>query len=284
MKINNGPADDPQRRPAQISRHERAAPREGQRLFLYLRAARSPRGSSFDDSAASTFARDEARARRQIHHAAIRNVEKASHSHDVYEFFRSYFRGNDETVRTRISLLERAHTTLGGDDWDKALEEAAAGDDADAALALAELVSLGGDPVAAAGLLRGDARKRVEALGAAPTTENADAAADAFAPASESKSHRRRGCGYSMETTRGDAAAGTWIVRGDASRHAAPNADPSSTPRRTRPPRHVLTAASLPETDRPQARSLRGRRGFGRRRRVNPMLAPLPRAAGANEI
>ena len=74
----------------------------------------------------------------QIHHATIRRVEKASRSHEVYEFFRSYFRGNDDTVRTRISLLQRAHTALesSSDDWDQALVNAAADDDADAALAL----------------------------------------------------------------------------------------------------------------------------------------------------
>ena len=119
----------------------------------------------------------------QIHHATIRRVEKASRSHEVYEFFRSYFRGNDDTVRTRISLLQRAHTALesSSDDWDQALVNAAADDDADAALALAELVSLGGDSAAAAGLLRGDARKRVAALGVAPTAATADQAADALA-------------------------------------------------------------------------------------------------------
>ena len=106
----------------------------------------------------------------QIHHAGLRKAEKASKSHEVYEFFRTYFRGGEEaTVRRRFLLLEKVDHVLRqhGEDFGAAIKTVLADDDEDATVAFAELVGLGGDADTAAAILRTDARRRVNELHAA---------------------------------------------------------------------------------------------------------------------
>ena len=44
----------------------------------------------------------------QVHHERIKHMDVVVESHALYEFFRSYFRGNSQSVRERMQMLEAA--------------------------------------------------------------------------------------------------------------------------------------------------------------------------------